>query len=112
MSTGPSLQKLLERRKEQESTDLRTVLGELSRQIQAFLKEGDNEEASGQLKLDLWREEERSQRERDHEALRRRLEEIPGELERELLALEQRYREPEAKLFPMAVTWVVPEGVL
>ena len=41
-------------------------------------------------------------------ALRRRLKEIPDEIERESAHIRSRFRDPSARLFPVAVTWLIP----
>ena len=41
-------------------------------------------------------------------ALRRRLKEIPEEIERESAHIRSRFRDPDARLFPVAVTWLIP----
>jgi 50S ribosomal subunit-associated GTPase HflX len=46
----------------------------------------------------------KQQRERDLVALRRRLKEIPDEIERESAHIRSRFRDPSARLFPVAVT--------
>jgi hypothetical protein len=51
---------------------------------------------------------ERSQREIDLGGLRARLEEIPQELARETAHLRDRYRDPKPRLFPVAVTFLIP----
>jgi hypothetical protein len=40
--------------------------------------------------------------------LRRRVSEIPGEIERESAHIRSRFRNPSARLFPVAVTWLIP----
>jgi hypothetical protein len=50
----------------------------------------------------------KQQRERDLAALRRRLDEIPEEIERESAHIRSRFRNPSARLFPVAVTWLIP----
>ncbi len=47
---------------------------------------------------------------RDVEALRERLERIPAEIVAEQEAIRNRYAEPVHRLFPAAVTLLVPEG--
>ncbi len=44
--------------------------------------------------------------------LRRRLEEIPAEIERETAAIRARYADPEPRLFPVAVTLPRPAGAV
>ena len=52
----------------------------------------------------------RRQVERDRDALRERLDAIPGEIEAEQAAIDRRYADPAHRLFPAAVTLLVPEG--
>ena len=44
------------------------------------------------------------------QALRVRLDAIPGEIAAEQAAIERRYADPTHRLFPAAVTLLVPEG--
>jgi len=46
---------------------------------------------------------------RNTAALRRRLELIPGEIEAEQAAIRDRFADPQPRLFPVAVTFLVPE---
>ena len=55
-----------------------------------------------------WTVEEKSQRERDIGSLNNRLKELPAELASEIEHLRDRYRDPQARLFPIAVTFLVP----
>jgi len=50
----------------------------------------------------------KQQRERDLSALRRRLNEIPEEIQRESAHIRSRFATPTARLFPVAVTWLIP----
>ena len=52
----------------------------------------------------------RQQVQRDLAALRVRLDAIPGEIAMEQRAIAERYAEPSERLFPAAVTLLVPEG--
>lgn len=88
---------------EKEVDKLRTVMTELQR---AILKELDSKDGA-QMLLDLGGDE-RAQRDRDLSALRRRVNEIPGEIEKESAHLRDRYRNPSARLFPVAVTYLIP----
>jgi superfamily II DNA or RNA helicase len=94
-----NLERHLDERAEKEVEKLRTVLTELQRAIQGELQ------AEETLQLDLF---EKEQRDRDLSALRRRLEEIPGEIERESQHLRARFHQPSARLFPIAITYLVP----
>jgi superfamily II DNA or RNA helicase len=100
-----NLEKNFEDLAEKEVNKLRTVMNELRRSIQDELESRDNP----QLMLDLGGDEPgRQQRERDLAALRRRYNEIPDEIERESEHLRSRFRNPTARLFPVAVTWLIP----
>jgi superfamily II DNA or RNA helicase len=88
---------------EREVDKLRTVMTELQRAIREELDSKDG----AQMLLDLGGDE-RAQRDRDLAALRRRLTEIPNEIEKESAHLRDRYRNPSARLFPVAVTYLIP----
>jgi hypothetical protein len=98
-----NLEKNLQEIAEKEVSKLRSVMRELQRSIREELESKDGK----QLLLDLGGDE-RSQRERDVSALRRRLDEIPNEIDRESKHLRDRYRDPSARLFPVAVTYLIP----
>jgi len=98
-----NLQKFLDERKEKELTDIKLILGELEKGIRAELDETEPEQ------LALWSDEEVDQRRRNHDALRARLEALPQERERELAAVEKRYENPQPRLFPAAVSFLVPQ---
>ena len=90
---------------EKEVNKLKMVMTELQRGIQEHLNAKDDP----QLFLDLGGDEPgRQQRDRDLAALRRRLTEIPDEIERESAHIRSRFRNPSARLFPVAVTWLIP----
>jgi len=80
---------------DKEVTKLSTVMQELQRAIREELERKDGP----QLLLNLGGDE-RAQRERDMSALRRRLNEIPAEIERESAHLRDRYKESERTAFP------------
>jgi len=98
-----NLEKNFEEIAEKEVDKLRTVMTELQRAIQEELDQKDSPQ-----KMFDWGDDERSQRDRDLAALRRRLNEIPGEIEKESAHLRDRYRKPSARLFPVAVTYLIP----
>lgn len=54
---------------------------------------------------------EREQFERNVDALRARVRAIPGEIEREVEAIKSRFADPQPRMFPVAVTWLVPESM-
>ena len=55
-----------------------------------------------------WTVEENQQRERDIASLNNRLKDLPGELASEVKHLRSRYHNPQPRLFPVAVTFLVP----
>ena len=61
------------------------------------------------VQLELWTTSEREQYNRNVQALRLRLRQIPEELEKEIAAIERRYAGAQPRLFPVAVTFLVPE---
>ena len=66
-------------------------------------------DAPANLQLQLFSEPEREQLARNRAGLEARLEQIPGEIERETAAIRTRYQDPTPRLFPAAVTFLVPE---
>jgi superfamily II DNA or RNA helicase len=100
-----NLEKNLVELAEKEGNKLKIVMTELQRAIQGELESKDNP----QLMLDLGGDElGKQQRERDLSALRRRFMEIPDEIERESAHIRSRFRDPSDRLFPVAVTWLIP----
>ena len=98
-----NLQKFLDDRSERETVNFTAVMAELEHSIRETLADKDD----AQMQFD-WTVEEKQQRERDLGGLRARLTQIPGELEREIKHLRDRYRDPKPRLFPVAVTFLVP----
>lgn len=99
-----NLQKLLDERSAAEVESFTAIMKELERSIRETLQTEDDP----QLRLNLDDASERDQRERDLGNLRNRLVEIPGELAREVEHLRSRYRDPQPRLFPIAITFLVP----
>lgn len=100
-----NLEKNLDELAAKEATKITTVMTELQRAIQAELDGKDDP----QLRLDLGGDEPgQQQRDRDLAALRRRLTEIPEEIARESEHIRSRFANPTARLFPIAVTWLIP----
>lgn len=100
-----NLEKNLDELAEKEVNKLKTVMTELQRAIQAEVDRKDGP----QLMLDLGDDSQgKQQRERDLAALRRRLKEIPEEIQRESEHIRSRFANPSARLFPVAVTWLIP----
>lgn len=103
------MKKLLEDRCNREAGDITTILKELERSILEELKDKGPEQL--QLLLEGWAETERDQLRLDVSALERRVKRIPGEIEQETAAIRARYANPTPRLFPVAVTYLVPENL-
>ena len=93
---------LLEERANKEQRDIESILNELARAIKAELDEPDIQ----QLDLPGFNEEDRSIHKN---ALIARLAEIPDEIEREKTAIQKRFAKPQTRLFPVAITFLVPQ---
>ena len=99
------LQKALAERAEKEADDIRAILTELQRTIEDKLDDPELQ----QMTFEGWADEERHQLERNMTALRARVREIPGEIERETEAIKRRFADPQPRMFPVSVTFLVPE---
>lgn len=100
-----SIRKQLADRAEDEKAKLAAVFRELEVGIKAELGRAPD------AQLALFTDAERDQSERNRDFLISRLKEIPAELARETEAIQQRYANPQPRLFPVAVTFLVPEGL-
>ena len=96
------LEKRLLERAEKEAGDIESILLELKRAIETEL--GDSE----YQQLELFSDPERDQFERNKDFLRDRVKQIPAEIERETAAIRARFADPQARMFPVAVTFLVP----
>ena len=83
---------------------MRAAIGELLTSIRTQLNDV-------QPQLELFTTPEREQLERDRSALERRLDELPGEMEQEEVRIRARYASPSPRLFPVSVTYLVPQGL-
>ena len=101
-----SLQTQLQRRADKETQDMKAILSELRRTI---LHELERSQQYVQLELDLFSTAEREQYHRNISALKRRLAQIPHEIEQEAAQIRARYANPQPRLFPVAVTFLVPQ---
>ena len=90
-----------------EQAHVEATLDELAETIrrEAFGEQGDQLLLVTDLELDAG---DKRQVERDVQALRARLDAIPAEIESEQRAIADRYAEPTHRLFPAAVTLLVP----
>ncbi|MGB3653501.1 MAG: helicase-related protein [Rivularia sp. (in: cyanobacteria)] len=101
-----SLQNQLDKRAEKEIEDITAILTELQRSITAELNEPEYKQ------LELFNTNEKEQFERNINSLKVRLEQIPAEIEREVAAIEARFANPTPRLFPLAVTYLIPQKLV
>ena len=97
------LQKKLGERAEKEAEDVRAIMLELKRAIDTEL------DAQASYQPSLFDDLEMDQFERNKDFLRARSKAIPAEIERETAAIQARYADPQPRMFPVAVTFLVPE---
>lgn len=95
----------LARREEKDVQDMTRILEELSHAIEAELAEPAVEQ------LALWSPEEKEQLRRNIDSLRARAAAIPDESQREAVVIRRRYANPDARLFPVAITFLVPNAM-
>jgi hypothetical protein len=99
-----TLQSRLDERADAEVAAMRSAIGELLASIRTQLNDV-------QPQLELFTTPEREQLERDRSALERRLAELPEEMQREEQLIRNRYANPTPRLFPVSVTYLVPQGL-
>ena len=97
-----TLQSRLDDRATKEIESMRSALGDLITSIRVQL-------TAATPQLELFSTPEREQLDRDRSALEHRLSELPAEIEREAALINARYAKPQARLFPVAVSYLVPE---
>ena len=97
------LQKKLAERADKEAQDIEAILTELKKAIETELAEPEYEQ------LALFDDPEKEQFERNRDFLRARVKAIPDEIKRETTAIRSRYADPQPRMFPVAVTFLVPE---
>ncbi len=98
--------KLLSEREEFETRSISAILSELAKSIEKELEEPEV------LQLQLFSFDEREQLDRNIDALRRRLRAIPSEIEQEKEVIRKRFADPQPRMFPVAVTFLVPERLI
>jgi hypothetical protein len=97
------LQKKLAERADKEAEDIQAILLELKKAIDTELDEPEHQQ------LNLFDATERDQFERNKDFLRARSKAIPAEIEQETAAVRSRYADPQPRMFPVALTFLVPE---
>lgn len=105
---GESLAKFLTDRAAKEAADITAILTELKRAIETELAEP----AVTQLMLPAFSDAERDQFARNVDSLRARAARIPEEIATETAAIRARYADPRPRLFPVAVTFLMPENLV
>jgi SNF2 family DNA or RNA helicase len=98
------LKKLLKDREDKEVADITAILSELRQAIQGQLDDPFYRETY----LPGFAPAEQEQFERNVDSLRRRLTEIPNEIEKESESIRARFADPQPRMFPVAVTFLVP----
>ncbi len=103
------IQKKLQERANKEVDDVTKILTELRQSILKELKESEQENI--QMKLFDFNDIETEQFERNIASLKARVEQIPGEIEQETSAIKARYANPTPRLFPLAITYLIPQKI-
>ncbi len=101
-----SLQQDLQNRADKEVADITAILTELQKSILSELQEPQVEQ------LEIFSNPEREQFERNMNSLKARAEQIPIEIEQETALIRKRFENPTARLFPLAVTFLVPQKLI
>lgn len=99
-----SLERALQERADMETGKITEVLEELRRSIVKELSAPEHK-----LQLELFTTTEMEQLERNVDSLKARIEQIPKEIEQETAAIRARFKDPVPRLFPLAVTYLVPK---
>ena len=86
-----------------EVEDIESILTELKKSIEAELKD------PAYIQPVLFDDPEQERFERNKDAMRARAKEIPEEITQETAAIRARFANPQARMFPVAVTFVVPD---
>lgn len=105
------MEKLLQDRCEKEVAEISMILRELERNIREELSAMDRGPQQLQLAFEGWTETERDQLHLNIASLKARIKRIPDEIEQETKAIRARYANPSPRLFPVAVTYLVPEDL-
>ncbi|KAM3095567.1 DISARM system SNF2-like helicase DrmD [Phormidesmis sp. 146-35] len=101
-----SLQQDLQNRADKEVADITAILTELQKSILSELQEPQVEQ------LEIFSNPEREQFERNMNSLKARAEQIPIEIEQETALIRKRFENPTARLFPLAVMFLVPQKLI
>jgi SNF2 family DNA or RNA helicase len=100
-----AIHRTLQARADKEAKDIESILTELKKSIETEL----DQPAYIQPLLEGFDDPEQERYERNKDAMRARAKEIPEEIKRETEAIRARFADPQARMFPVAVTFLVPE---
>lgn len=105
-----SLRGKLAERATKERNDITSILITLKKNITAELNQLATLEspAAKQLSLEGFSSEERQQLRRDIQALEARQAQIDDEIQQEVVRIQQRFADPKSRVFPVAITYLVP----
>lgn len=101
------LENTLRKRKEDEISDLQSILDELEKNVRKELEK----QPDSQLQFEFTKDE-KDQVRLDRNSLEARLARIPEEKKRETSAIEKRYESLMDRTFPVAVEFIVPRSML
>jgi hypothetical protein len=99
-----SLQKSLQERCDKQIADITAILTELENSIRQELDDGNEP-----IQLSLFNDAEKEQLEQNRNSLEIRLQQIPQEIQQETIAVRSRFANPTPRLFPLTVTYLVPQ---
>ena len=102
-----SLEKALQERCEKEMADITAIMTELRQSILHELTEAEQPQ-----QLSIFSDTERDQFDRNRSSLQTRLDQIPEEIEQETALIRARFANPTARLFPLAITFLVPKKLI
>lgn len=100
----------LDARRDEEKNTLAERLNQLQQDLQRSLSE-QGKSMQLELPLEGYSKREQYQIERDWAAMQARLDRIPGDIVTEQAAIDRRYQDRTRYTFPIAVTFLVPEGL-
>ena len=103
-----SLENTLQLRRDKEIDDITKVLEELKSGIEREICEP---EVRIPEQVKLWTTDEQIQLQRNIDSLKARIAEIPKEIENERRVIEERYADPIARTFPVAVAFLIPDSM-
>ena len=101
-----SSERIIKKLQERERTEVEDITKILTELRASILKELHQ---SPPTQLSLFNDEESAQFERNIDSLKLRVERIPQEIGEETAAIKHRYADPTSRLFPLALSYLVPQ---